>query len=164
MNNQSIFQLINSIKSGFFFYPGSKKALINYIHVTDVVNALMLCGSRKESLGNHYNISQVIESEGMVKSLLIGLKLKRKFIKIPEFLTRAVVKILCLIPAFPLTESRLNTLTGDCVYSSSKISAELGFEFNSTLEEEFKLIAKKHHIALIVTVPFAARVFLKKSY
>ena len=143
MINQSIFQLISMISKGLFFYLGKKGVLVNYVAVEDVVEALHLCGNHDNALGEIYNISQTTVIEEMVLSFSIGLGVQGKFLRLPEFPIRALVKIFAIFPKFPLTTTRIDALTNRCTYKSNKIMEELGFKFKSTLEESFQLIARK---------------------
>jgi len=143
MANQSLFQLISMINKGLFFYLGRKGALANYIAVEDVVEALFLCGNRGNALGEIYNLSQTIEIEKMVLSFSIGLGIEGKFLRLPEFPVRVLAKVFTIFSRLPLTTTRIDALTSRCIYKSNKIIEELNFEFKSTLEESFQLIARK---------------------
>jgi nucleoside-diphosphate-sugar epimerase len=143
MNNQSLFQLISVINKGLFFYLGRKGALANYIAVEDVVEALFLCGNRDNAQGEIYNLSQTIAIEKMVLSFSLGLGVKGRFLRLPEFPVRVLAKVFTIFSKFPLTTTRIDALTSRCAYKSNKIIEELNFEFKSTLEESFQLIARK---------------------
>ena len=54
-----------------------------------------------------------------------------------------IASIFGWIPSFPLTPSRVDALTGRCVYSSMKAQKILGFKYSMTLEERFVLFAKQ---------------------
>jgi len=131
------------INKGLFFYLGRKGALANYIAVEDVVEALFLCGNRGNALGEIYNLSQTIEIEKMVLSFSIGLGIEGKFLRLPEFPVRVLAKVFTIFSRLPLTTTRIDALTSRCIYKSNKIIEELNFEFKSTLEESFQLIARK---------------------
>jgi nucleoside-diphosphate-sugar epimerase len=143
MTNQSLFQLISIINKGLFFYLGRKGALVNYIAVEDVVEALFLCGNRDNALGEIYNLSQTITIEKMVLSFSLGLGIEGRFLRLPEFPIRVLTKVFTIFSKFPLSTTRIDALTSRCTYKSNKIIEELNFEFKSTLEESFQLIARK---------------------
>ena len=143
MNNQSLFKLVKMIQNGLFFYIGRAGATANYVHVEDVVDALVVCGYNNKALGNTYNLSQNIEIEQMVNSILTGLKIFRVVPRFPEILVKRLVRIFGKLPKFPLTVSRINALTGHCHYDSTKIINELGFEFHLSLESRFVEFASK---------------------
>jgi|SaaInlStandDraft_4_1057021.scaffolds.fasta_scaffold05798_4 nucleoside-diphosphate-sugar epimerase len=143
MTNQSLFQLIHMINKGLFFYLGREGVLVNYIDVKDVVEALFLCGNHHNAPGKVYNLSQTITLEKMVLAFSLGLGVKNKFLRLPEVPIRALVKIFTIFFKPPLTSTRIDALTNRCTYKSNKIIEELNFEFKSTLEGSFQLIAEK---------------------
>ena len=53
MPNQSLRGLLRTIQKGLFFFIGKKnKSLVNYVHIADVVEVLMCCGSDDKALGD----------------------------------------------------------------------------------------------------------------
>jgi len=142
MNNNSIFDLVNILEKRFFFYIG-RKAIVNYVHVDDVVNSLMQCVSNKLSIGKVFIVSQSIIVEKMIESLLIGLNIKRSIIHIPEWFVRLLFKGFIQHFSASLTESRIDALTGKSIYSSRKIEKVINFQFETSLEERFKSFSKK---------------------
>ena len=143
MRNKSLYQLLNMVKKGLFFYLGKEGALVNYVHVKDVVEALVLCAKDDRALGNTYNLSQTIKIEKMVNSFLSGLNIERRPLRFPERPIRLIANYFGLLPGFPLTVSRIDALTGFCCYDSKKIIEELDFKFDSSLEDSFKFFASK---------------------
>lgn len=137
MRNQSLFQLIRMVKNGLFFYIGKPGVLVNYVHVDDVVEALLKCGRHKSAVGNVYNLSQTTEIERMVDSFLSGFGGKRTVQRFPESLVRIIARIFSMIPGFPLTISRIDALTIRAEYDSNKIINELDFNFKKDLDVWF---------------------------
>ena len=144
MPNQSLRGLLHTVYRGLFFFIGKEnKYLVNYIHVTDVVNALMCCGSNDKALGEVFNLSQLTTVEKMITSFAFGMGSNKKILRLPEGIVRVVAGIFRHIPRFPLTSSRIDALTGHCEYDSSKIVNMLDFKFGSTLEERFSNFSSK---------------------
>lgn len=143
MRNQSLYQLLDMVKNGLFFYLGKEGALVNYVHVEDVVEALVLCAKDNRALDNTYNLSQTIKIEQMVKSFQLGLNIERKLFRLPEAPFRLLANIFSWLPGFPLTVSRIDALTGFCIYDSKKIIEELDFKFIFPLEDRFKAFASQ---------------------
>ena len=143
MPNQSLNRMFSMIEKGMFFYIGRKGATLNYIYIDDVVNALITCGESKHAIGEVFNISQTITIEKMISAIMEKLDLERKFLRFPEWLIRIIVFVFRAVPKFPLTLGRINALTGKCIYNSNKIQKLLGFEFKTSLEENFKLLIKE---------------------
>jgi nucleoside-diphosphate-sugar epimerase len=143
MSNQSLYRMLSMIQKGMFFYIGKNGTLLNYIHVDKVVEALINCGNNKNAIGEVFILSQSITTEKMTSSFMEGLGIKRKILRFPEWLIRMVIYVCRVIPKFPLTSSRIDALTGRCIYNSNKIQKLLGFEFRTTLEENFKSLTKE---------------------
>jgi nucleoside-diphosphate-sugar epimerase len=144
MSNQSLRGLLHAVRKGLFFFTGKEnESLVNYIHVEDVVEVLMHCGSDDKALGEVFNLSQSTTVENMIASFTSGMASDKKFLRLPEGIVRVIVGIFGWIPEFPLTSSRIDALTGKCVYNSTKVQKTLGFRYSMTLEEGLKLFAKQ---------------------
>lgn len=143
MPNQSFRQLLHQVRKGFFFFIGKEnKFLVNYVHVEDVVDALMLCSCEDKALGQVFILSQSTTLENMITSFISESASYKKFLRVPECLVRVIVAICQYIPGFPLTSSRVDALTNKCVYNSTKIQKKLGFKYPMTLEARVKLFTK----------------------
>ena len=144
MPNQSLRGLLRTIQKGLFFYIGKEnKSLVNYVHIADVVEALMCCGSDDKALGEVFNLSQSETVEKMITSFASGIGSDKKILRFPEIVVRVLVSFFGKIPKFPLTSSRVDALTGRCVYDSTKVQKILGFKYSMTLEERFVLFSKQ---------------------
>ena len=144
MPNQSLRGLLRTIQKGLFFFIGKEdKSLVNYVHVADVVEVLMHCGSNDKALGEVLNLSQSATVEKMIISFASGIGSDKKILRFPEGVVRVIVSVFGKIPKFPLTPSRVDALTGRCVYNSIKVQKILGFKYSMTLEERFVLFSKQ---------------------
>jgi len=141
MNNKSLEQMTRMIQRKLFFYM-SKDSIVNYVHINDVVSALMLCAENPEAEGKTYILSDSTKLDNMVNSISDGLKVRQPFLYIPKVVAQLIARLSYIIPNFPLTEERINVLTSHSVYSSSKIKSELGFSFERKLSEAFYDYAK----------------------
>ncbi len=135
MTNQSLFQMVKMIRKGVFFYIGAPGAIVNYVHIDDVVASLIECGTKPGACGNTYNLSQSITIEEMVEAIGEGLVARCNFLRLPQSLVRMIVWLMQAVPRFPLTKSRVDALTGHCVYDSSRIEGQLGFRFQNSLRQ-----------------------------
>jgi len=143
MNNKSINKMISMINNGMFFYIGKGGAKLNYIHVSKVVNSLINCGNNTNAIGEVFIISQSISIEKMVNIISRGHSNKKQVYRFSEWVIRSIVFILKFIPNFPLTPSRIDALTGRCIYNSTKIYKLLSFELKTSLEEDFRSLVKE---------------------
>lgn len=128
MPNQSLLQLIRMIDRGLFFFIGKKGAIANYIHVENVVDALVLCGSPSNPAKNKtYIVSDHRTLEEFVGIIATALGRTMPYTRLPESLARTAAAVGAVIPRFPLSSSRVDALTSRTIYSTEKIQSELGY-------------------------------------
>lgn len=129
MPNQSLFQLINMIQRGLFFFVGEKEAIANYIHVENVVDALVLCGTATLPINARtYIVSDfcsLAEFVGIIASAS-GVACPKK--RLPESLVRLIAGLADYFPRFPLRSSRVDALTNSHHYQTTRIESELAYQ------------------------------------
>lgn len=136
MPNQSLFGLIEKIDQGMFFYIGRPGAVANYIHVENVVDALVLCGtSRLPANGRVYIVSDHRKLEEFVGIIAAALGRQPPRYRLPEYPVRALIAVAENIPGFPLSSSRVDALTNRTVYRTDRIAAELGYRNRISMED-----------------------------
>ncbi len=136
MRNESLYKLLNSILNNIFFFIGRKGSLLNYVHVDDVVNALVLCGNTLEANKKIYILSQMIKIEDLVNCTLNYRNKKRHIMRIPKLPLQIIVTFLSLFIKMPLTLSRINALSSFVYYDSSEIIKDLNFKFTERLSDQ----------------------------
>jgi len=135
MSNQSLFSLIAMIERGLFFYIGRPGASANYLHVNNVVEGLICCGTMRAAKGRTYNLSDHCAMERFIAIIARALGKDAPRLRLPESVVRALIKLLGNIPGMPLTEARINALTSRAVYPNTKIERELGYRHLVTMEK-----------------------------
>lgn len=135
MPNRSLFHLISMIDRGLFFFIGRPGAVANYVHVENVVDALVLCATAKLSgNGRTYIVSDHRKLEELVHIVTAALGKAPPRLRLPESLVRAVSMVAGGIPGFPLSLSRVDALTNRTVYRTDRIMTELGYENRISME------------------------------
>lgn len=127
MPNQSFYKLASMIKKGFFFYIGKPNSIATYVHVNDVVEALLLCAKDPRAKGQIYNLSNDCSFEEVIEGIAKELKVRSPTLRLPEFLLRMLVKLFGFLPSFPLTNDRVDALVIRTKYPTHKIQSELSF-------------------------------------
>jgi nucleoside-diphosphate-sugar epimerase len=135
MTNRSLYGLIAMIHRRLFFFIGKYGASANYIHVDNVVEAMLLCGALSQAAGQTYNLSDYRVMESFVGAIAECLSLSPTRIRLPEPLIRMFLNLFRLLPATPLSEARVDALTGRAVYSNEKIWRELGYRHLVSMED-----------------------------
>jgi nucleoside-diphosphate-sugar epimerase len=128
MPNQSIYQMVGMIDRGLFFFIGKPGASANYVEVTNVVDALVLCATREEAKGRVYNLSDWCTLEVFVDTIADALHRRSPRIRVPEKPVRLLAKTLGRVHRMPLTESRVDALSSRARYANDRLERELGFE------------------------------------
>lgn len=142
MTNRHLFLMIEMIKRGRFFFIGRPGASANYIHVVNVADALMLCGSEPSSSGNVFNLSDYTTFEALVTMIADELGCHCPTLRLPERPVRWLSKAFGSLPGFPLTSSRINAMTTRCVYPIGKIQDELGYSHEVSMEEGIRELVR----------------------
>lgn len=135
MNNQSLFGMISMIDRGFFFYIGKPGASANYIHVDNVAEGLLRCGTMPQAKGRVYNLSDHCTMEHFVETIAGALDHPSPRLRIPKPIAQLAGITLGNIPGFPLTQSRVNALDSRSVYTISRIQQELDYRHAISMEE-----------------------------
>ncbi|NWF37945.1 NAD-dependent epimerase/dehydratase family protein [Mariprofundus sp. NF] len=138
MKNQSLFSMINMIDRGLFFFIGKPGASANYIHVDNVVEGLIQCGTNPAAKGKIYNLSDHSALEAFVQIIASELGRRSPSLRLPEGFMRWACKVTSGIPGLPLTQARVDALTNRSVYSIARIQKELGYEHVISMENGLK--------------------------
>lgn len=130
MPNQSLSDLILMVKCGLFFYIGKPGAVATYVHVDDVVSALLKCAFEPNAVGQTYNLSNDCSQENLITFIAAELGVRSPRLRIPELFIRTAVSLFEGWAKIPLTQSRIDALVKKTCYPADKIILELGFKFS----------------------------------
>lgn len=135
MFNGSFFQMAEVVRKRLFFYIGADTSLATYVHVDDVVRALLLCASDARAAGKTFILSNDCSLEQVISQMAKAQGVPLPRLRLPEPLVRLLVKVLSPFVRLPLTPERIDALTKQVGYSSDHIRTTLGFEFNSSIPD-----------------------------
>jgi len=127
MPNQSIAQMMRMVQHRLFFYIGRSGASANYVHVSNVADALLLCGTAPQAEGQVYNLSDWCTVEEFVGAIADALACPRPRLRLPEWPVRRAVRMVNHIASLPLTDSRVDALVNRRRYSIQRIQRDLRF-------------------------------------
>lgn len=135
MPGMALDSMINAIRKRCFFFIGSPGATVHFIHVDDVVKALILCGEARFEKNEIFNLSdtRTIEEFAGIITDIIGLKPVR--MRLPEAFIRTCSLCLSWMPGFPLNTKNINTLVSRVNYLREKIENQLSFKIGTSLEQ-----------------------------
>ena len=141
MKSKYLTQIMKVIKKNLFFYF-DPKAKVNFVHVDDVVNALILCGESTNNINTTYLLSDSTSVEKMVASISVGMSVKPPSFILPKLITNFLVFFVEKFEFQIFFSNIIKSLSSKCTYDSSPIQEELGFKFTKDLEVAFKNYAK----------------------
>lgn len=127
MPNQSLVQMIGMIERGYFFFIGRPGASANYVHVSNVVDALVMCGQSTNADGRVYNLSDWCTIEDFVWAIADALGRRRPRLRFPEWPVRRAVRLCSSLRTVPLTGSRVDALVSRTRYPIDRIRCELSY-------------------------------------
>lgn len=133
MRSSYLLEFIHTIHRRLFFYIGRRGAMSTYVHVNDVVEALIQCAIRPEAANQIFNISSDCTLESFVNRISHLLGISPPKIRISEFLVRNIERFLSKFIRTPLTLSRVNSLVNRTHYPPDKITQTLSFKFSKNM-------------------------------
>lgn len=143
MRNQSLKQMMMLLSKGWFVFIGPKGASANYVHVDDVVHAVMLSMLMPAAVNQTFIVSDWATMEGMVAAMAEGLNVDSPTVRVPLYLAAIAAKFLSWLPKWPLSISRVKALTNQCRYSTAKIEKELGWRVTMPVQLGMKRLAEQ---------------------
>ena len=144
MTNLSLFSLVSKIDRGLFFFIGRPGASANYIHVDNVVEALLLCAMHPAARGRTYNLSDYRTMEQLVGTIADALGTPAPRLHVPKALAALLAATFGRMPGFPLTSSRVQALTLRTRYPIARIERELGYRHVVTMEEGLRELVRAY--------------------
>lgn len=135
MPNESFHAMARMIKRGFFFWIGRKEAIANYVHLDDVVGALIKCLNDPRSKGRVFIISNDCPLAEVVAAFANSMRVPVPKLVMPETLLRLLVGIVGPWVRLPLTIQRIDALTRQTHYSSKLIYEILGYLPSASIPE-----------------------------
>ena len=148
MPNQSLFQMIKVIDHGQFFFIGKLGASANYIYVDNVIHALSCCALLPQAAGKVFNLSDYATLEIFVSMISNELNKNVPRARVPKWIARTISRIgPLLFQRFPLTESRVEALTGRSICSIDHIQKELGYQHEVSMKEGISRLVRSWKVA-----------------
>lgn len=143
MPNKSFHAMARMIQRGFFFWIGRRNAIANYVHIEDVVRAMVVCVNDERARGRIFIISNDCPLRLVIEALALSMNVPRPKLVLPEGPLRLAVKTIGHWIKIPLTVARIDALTRQTQFSSALVTEVLGFSPTASIPEVIpKLIAE----------------------
>lgn len=135
MPNRSLRQLAEAIRRGLFCFVGPPGASANYLFVDNVVEALFLCATHPRASRRVFNLSDWRTMEDFVAAIAAALHAATPCRRLPAVPLRLLASVAQHVPGSPLTQGRIDALSGRAVYPADRIAAELGYRHGISMED-----------------------------
>lgn len=134
MSDASLRSLAAYVRRGLFFFIGQPGVSANYVHVDNVIEALLLCATHDAARNRAFNLCDGFTMEEMVAAIADKLGCAMPRMRIPEWAARAIARLGGgLTGSFPLNEERIAGLTNRTQYATDAIK-QLGYRSVASLE------------------------------
>jgi nucleoside-diphosphate-sugar epimerase len=143
MPNDSLRSLARVVRAGLFFHVGVAGASANYVHVDDVVRALIACATESVAPGCVYNLSDWCTMEEFIGAIAVALRRKPPRVRVPLGMARTMGRVGDKLPRFPFTSARVAALSNRSRYPSGRIEQELGFRFAAPLQQHIRNVVER---------------------
>lgn len=135
MPNASLPGLIALVRRGWYFHVGPADAVANYVHIDDVVDALIRCGTDPRAAGETFNLSSDCLWTALIDRIarLSGVRPPRA--RVPLWLARGAARVASLVPGHAVSPARVEVLAGRTRYPAGRIESALGFRFSQPMPD-----------------------------
>ena len=134
-HNKDIYKLISYIKRNMFFFIGKPGAFANYVHVDDVIEAMILCAGHEKAKNQVFNLCDKRTIEDFVGTIDRILGKYKGHPRLPVAPLRVFAWLFGWIPGYPLPTARINGLVTRVIYKTDKIEELLGYTYNTSIEQ-----------------------------
>jgi len=135
MPNQSFNHLLKAIKNKYFFYIGSRISISNYLHIDDLIEAIIICAKNNEALNQIFNLSNDCPLSEIVNKVSYTHGQKSYHLCLPANLIRLFSSLINKVIRLPINHNRINALVSRTKYPTCKIEKTLGFNFKKNIPD-----------------------------
>ncbi len=136
MTNKSLEKWVGLIRSGCFFESDKAEAVhSNYVHVSNVVDALMLCGFHQKTANQDFIISDSLTQSEFVKIVCDTLGITPRQSKYPYLIILKFAQWVSRLTRNSAIERKVCALNTSVVYSSDKLLHYTGYTNRVSLEQ-----------------------------
>ncbi len=127
MPGNALFRLISMIDKGLFFFIGQAGAIMNFVHVDNIVSALTLCATHPAAVGHDYIVSEELTIEQVVDILSGEMGRPVPRLRFPLMPVRTAARIAGMLPFSPVNTAQVDALAIRARYSIKSITRELAY-------------------------------------
>jgi nucleoside-diphosphate-sugar epimerase len=122
MKSSLILRIAKTIKKNIFFYIGHRNAIVNFVHVDDVINAMSMSALNTKAYNQIFIVSNDCKLEELIDVIATTMNRPKPKLTINETLIRNTVAIANKFVKLPISQFQIDVLTRQTYYSNQKIA------------------------------------------
>jgi nucleoside-diphosphate-sugar epimerase len=138
MRSTAIKRIAQMIKNRLFFYVGNKNSIANFVHVDDVVKAMVLSINQSKAHNQTFIVSNDCKFSDVVDTIADTLQTPKTNWIANEFLLRKSVNLVNKWIKLPISSVQIDVMMRQTYYSSQKISSALDWSPSDSVLVQLK--------------------------
>jgi nucleoside-diphosphate-sugar epimerase len=138
MRSTAIKRMAQMIKKRLFFYVGNRNSIANFVHVDDVVKAMVLSINQSKAYNQTFIVSNDCKFSDMVDTIASTLQIQKPNWVVNEFLLRNLVNLVGKWIKLPISNTQIDVMTRQTYYNNQKIRNMLCWIPSTSVLEQLK--------------------------
>ena len=128
MRSTAILRIAKMINNRLFFYVGNKDSIANYVHVDDVVKAMLLSVNQQKAHNQLFIVSNDCKFSDLIDTIANALNASKPSWVVNEFLLRKAVSATGRWIKLPISNAQIDVMVRQTHYSNDKIKKMLNWK------------------------------------
>ncbi len=142
MRSTAIISIAKLVKRKLFFYVGNKNAIANFVHVDDVINAMVLSKKQLNAYNQIFIVSNDCKFSDVIDTIASALNVSKPAWVINEFLLRKFVGLTGNIFKLPINNAQIDVMMRQTYYSNQKIKSQLNWMPSTSVLNQLEMHIK----------------------
>jgi nucleoside-diphosphate-sugar epimerase len=138
MRSTLIMRITSMIKKRLFFYIGNKNTVANFVHVDDVVNAMILSANQPNAYNQIFIVSNDCKLIDLVDTVAETFSIPKPRWIISEWFLRKFVDVVGRRVKLPISSAQINVMVRQTYYNNNKIRKALNWSPTDSVLIQFK--------------------------
>lgn len=142
MRSTAIVRIVQIVKRGLFFYVGNKNSIANYVHVDDVVSAMMLSVKHPHASNQIFIVANDCKLSVVIETIADCLYIPKPTRVINAYLLRKFVAIAGIVVKLPISNTQIDVMMRQTHFSSQKIKSKLNWMPHDSILKQLETYVK----------------------
>lgn len=138
MRSTLILRIAWMIRKRLFFYIGNKNAVANFVHVDDVVSAMVICANQPKAYNQIFIVSNDCKLKDLVDKVAEALLVPKTRWVINDLFLRKFVDVVGKWIKMPISSAQVDVMMRQTYYSNKKIRKALDWSTSDSVLVQLK--------------------------